>query len=59
MATTSFDRDFQVSDIKVIEKFKHSATNPRKIEIKKRDYESDKSKGIQLLTRQLSNSETC
>lgn len=59
MATTSFDKNFKVSDVKVIAKFKNAAVHPRKIAIKKRNYEYDKSKGIQLLTRQLSNSETC
>ncbi|MDD9177583.1 MULTISPECIES: hypothetical protein [Aliivibrio] len=56
MATTSFDKDFKVTDDKVINKFKMAAANPRKVAVKKRNYESDKSKGIQLLTRQLSNS---
>ncbi|ENR6547674.1 hypothetical protein ACEWOX_003422 [Vibrio cholerae] len=56
MATTSFDKDFKVTDDKVINKFKMAAENPRKVVVKKRNYESDKSKGIQLLTRQLSNS---
>jgi len=59
MATTSFDKNFKVTDEKVIEKFKNAATNPRMVAIEKRNYESDKSKGIQLLIRQLSNSETC
>lgn len=57
MATTSFDKDFKITDDKVINKFKMAATNPRKVALKKRNYESDKSKGIQLLTRQLSSSE--
>lgn len=56
MATTSFDKDFKVADDKVIKMFKMAAANPRKITVKKRNYESDKSKGIQLLKRQLSNS---
>ncbi|WP_172953211.1 hypothetical protein [Vibrio fujianensis] len=56
MATTSFDKDFKVTDDKVIKKFKMAAANPRKVVVKKRNYESDKSKGIQSLTRQLSNS---
>jgi hypothetical protein len=59
MATTSFDKNFKVSDVQVIDKFKSAAANPRKIAVKKRNYESDKSKGIQLLIRQLSNSGTC
>ena len=54
MATTSFDKDFKVIDVKAIEKFKIAAANPRKLVIKKRNYESDKSKGIKLLTQQLS-----
>ena len=58
MATTSFDKDFKVTDDALIKKFKNAAVNPKKITVKKRDYESDKSKGIQLLTRQLSNSGT-
>jgi hypothetical protein len=56
MATTSFDKDFKVTDDKVIKKFKSAAANPRSVAVKKRNYESDKSKGIQLLTRQLSSS---
>lgn len=56
MASTSFDKDFKVSDDKAIEKFKLAAKKPRKVAIKKRDYESDKLKGIKLLTQRLSNS---
>ncbi len=56
MATTSFDKDFKVTDDKVIKEFKSAAANPRIIAVHKRNYESDKSKGIQLLTRLLSNS---
>ncbi len=59
MATTSFDKSFKVTDEKGIEKFKNAAANPRKIAVKQRDYESDRSKGIQLLARQLSNLGTC
>ena len=55
MATTSFDKEFIVTNEQRIEKFKEAATNPRKIAVKQRDYASDKSKGIQLLTQQLSN----
>ncbi len=59
MATTSFDKNFTVSDESAIAKFKHAAKNPRRISVKKRNYESDKEKGIRLLTRKLSNSVTC
>ncbi len=56
MATTSFDKDFKVTDDKVIKEFKSAAANPRRVAVNTRNYEFDKSKGIQLLTRQLSNS---
>lgn len=59
MATTSFDKNFTVTDESAIKKFKHAAKHPRKVSVTKRDYESDKEKGIQLLTRKLSNSVTC
>lgn len=55
MATTSFDKSFKVTDEQHIEKFKNAAMKPRTIVFKPRNYESDKSKGIQLLTQQLSN----
>ncbi|EGQ8100786.1 hypothetical protein MW374_004106 [Vibrio parahaemolyticus] len=59
MATTSFDKNFVVTDEVAIAKFKNAAKNPRKVSVKKRDYESDKEKGIQRLVRKLSNSATC
>jgi len=58
MATTSFDKDFEVTDKSVIKKFKCDGENPRKVSVKKRDYESDKARGIALLKQQLSDLET-
>jgi len=57
MATTSFEKDFTVTDKEVIQKLKRATAHPRKISIKKRDYKSDESEGINLLRRKLSNLE--
>ncbi|MEI8634730.1 hypothetical protein P4S72_27195 [Vibrio sp. PP-XX7] len=35
MATTSFDKNFTVTDSEVIEKFKQDASHPRKVSVKK------------------------
>ena len=54
MATTSFDKDFKVTNIINIKKFKAAAINPKIPIIKKsRDYEADRQRGICLLTQQL------
>lgn len=55
MATTSFDKNFKVTDEQSIEKFKNAAANPRKITVKQKNDAADKSKGIQLLAQQLLN----
>lgn len=59
MATTSFSKEFTVIDTDAIARFKKASNNPIKIHVKKRDYESDKTKGIQLLKQRLSKSATC
>lgn len=56
MPTSSFDKDFVVTDEVAIKKFKAAANNPTKVPVKSRDCESDKQNGIQLLVRKLSNS---
>lgn len=58
MATTSFDKNFIVTDEKAIAKFKRSTTAPRKVTVKQRNYESDKEKGIQRLKLKLLSSAT-
>ena len=55
MATTSFDKNFVVTDKNSIEKFKQDEINPIKVFISNRDYNLDKSKGIELLKQQLLN----
>jgi hypothetical protein len=59
MATTSFNKDFVISDTKSIKAFQAQVASPRKIVITPRDLQADKVKGIQLLKQQLSASETC
>lgn len=59
MATTSFDKNFIVTDETAIAKFKNAAKHPRKVTVKKRNYESEQAEGIQLLVRKLSNSVNC
>lgn len=59
MATVSFDKNFVVSDKKSIEKIYQDLAAPRRIIVKKRDYESENQRGIQLLKQRLSSSETC
>ncbi len=56
MATTSFDKDFTVTDAEAIARFKDAAKHPRKITGKKRDYESEQAEVIRLLKQKLSNS---
>jgi len=58
MATTSFDKSFIVTNEERIEKFRRAAATPRKVVVKRRNYESDRSKGIQLLAQRLSSSVT-
>jgi hypothetical protein len=56
MATTSFDKDFKVTDEAAIKRLKSAAANPIGVVVKKRDYASDKSEGMQLLKQKLSSS---
>lgn len=57
MATTSFDKDFKLTDEATITRLKRAAVTPRVVVIKKRDYASDKSEGIKLLKQKLSSTE--
>ncbi|KOO60059.1 hypothetical protein WH43_00060 [Rheinheimera sp. KL1] len=59
MATTSFDRNFVVSDSKSIEQIHKDLEAPRHVKIKKRNYKADSVKGIALLKQQLLNLEAC
>jgi hypothetical protein len=59
MATTSFNKDFVISDAKSIKVFQAQVENPKKIVITSRDLQAEKVKGIQLLKQQLSASVTC
>lgn len=59
MATASFERSFVVNDSKSIEQIHKDLAAPRRIKIKKRDYQAESEKGIQLLKQRLSNLETC
>ncbi len=56
MATTSFDKSFDVVDDATISSFIRNAKKPRQISVNKRNYNSDKKKGISLLKQRLSNS---
>jgi hypothetical protein len=59
MATTSFNKDFVISDEKSVIAFQVNLTNPRKIKVVPRDLKADKIKGIKLLKQRLSVLETC
>ena len=55
MATSSFNKNFVVTDQECIKQLRISLNQPRRVEIKKRDYEADKIKGLALLKQQLLN----
>jgi len=59
MATTSFDKSFVVTDQESIDRIHHDLAHPRLIKVTKRDYKAESAKGIKLLKRRLSSSETC
>lgn len=58
MATASFEKRFVVKDKESIDRIHQDLVNPRLVRVKKRDYRAENARGIQLLKRQLSNSET-
>lgn len=58
MATTSFDKDFVVTNKDSIKEFKDDSKKPLKVVVKQRNYDADKQKGIQLLKRHFSALET-
>ena len=49
MPTSSFDKSFVVSDEKAIQQLKSDIENPKKVIVKKRNFESDRISGIQLI----------
>jgi hypothetical protein len=59
MATTSFEKDFVISDERSIKNFKSNLSNPRKIKVSSRNLKDDRVKGIQLLKQKLLALETC
>lgn len=59
MATTSFNKDFVISDEKSVIAFQVNLTNPIKVKVVSRDLKADKIKGIKLLKQQLLLLETC
>ena len=58
MATSSFNKDFVVTDEKSIQQLKSELYKPRVVEVKKRYHKKDKVKGISLLRQRLSSLET-
>jgi hypothetical protein len=54
MATSSFFRDFVITDKKVAEKFLQELDKPNVIKVKKRDLEKDKKEGLKLLKKHFS-----
>ncbi len=59
MATTSFDKNFVVTDMESIKQLRADMKNPRKVAIKKYDREAENKKGIQLLKQRLPNLVNC
>ena len=55
MATTSFGKNFVVSDQNSINQLKSDFSNPRKVTTKKRNIEAENVQGIKLLKQQLFN----
>lgn len=53
MPTSSFDKSFVVSDEKAILQLKSDIKNPKKVIVKKRNFESDRISGIQLIKNTL------
>lgn len=51
MATSSFDRDFVITDKKSAKQLARAFLHPQKVNIIQRDYEADSKKGIELLSR--------
>ena len=57
MATTSFDKEFVVTDESSIRATKEKLENPTKIGVIHRDYDLDKLKGINLSNKLLGKNE--
>ena len=57
MPTSSFDKSFVVSDEKAIQQLKSDIENPKKVIVKKRNFESDRISGIQLIKDTLASKE--
>lgn len=58
VANSSFDRVFKVRDEENARKLIRNIITPSKVVVAKRDYERDKKRGIELLTRRFSASMT-
>ncbi|MFT6347108.1 MAG: hypothetical protein ACJAYB_000089 [Psychromonas sp.] len=59
MATTSFNKNFVVTDQTSIKNLAKDLLTPHKIVINKRDYQTDKVKGIELLKQRLLSLKAC
>ncbi|WP_435234495.1 hypothetical protein ACR30L_12025 [Psychromonas sp. PT13] len=59
MATTSFNKNFVVSDKKSIRQLKADINSPRKVFIKEYDRKAENAKGIKLLKQRLSSLAHC
>lgn len=51
MATTSFNKEFVVTDEKSIQRIRWDLAHPRRVVIKRRNYSADSKKGIKLFTQ--------
>lgn len=58
MSTASFERSFVFSSEESVSIISNELVNPKKVKLKKRDYEADKIKGISLLQQRFSKLET-
>lgn len=59
MATTSFDREYVVTEIKSANKLSSDMEKPVKVQAAKRDYAKERQKGVRILKQQFSSLETC
>jgi hypothetical protein len=57
MPTSSFDKEFIVTDYEAIRQLKSDMENPIKVTVKKRNYESDRRSGIQIIKDKLGTEE--
>lgn len=57
MATTSFEKNFVVTDPNAIKAFKENCKKAHKVTTNNRNHEADRVKGIALLRQRLSHSQ--